>query len=343
MFNNLIIALIALLISITVLLKGSNLALSSASRIGRHFNVSKFIIGLTLVALGTSLPELANAIAASLSNNPGIIMGDIIGSNIANIGLVLALTLIFLSIRVKKQEFERVYMMLLSLLLFSLFSTDLIISRPEAIILFGSFVLYLNGVFKKIKAKFPTYREYFLYFDFKRLLSFKILGSKDKEKREAFFYEVIRDFFIFFFGMALVSVGAKFTVISAVDIAYLLKVPQAFIAATMLAIGTSLPELSVTLAGIRQGHHKLVFGNIVGSNIFNTLAVVGIAGLLNPIEIQRITLNFLIPAMLAFSFLLLLILKKTLVLKKFHGRVLLVLYLAFIFLLLELFFGLVFR
>lgn len=349
MFPSLWISLIALIISLAVLVKGADLFLGAASKIAKHFGISEFIIGLTLVSVGTSLPELATAITASFAKTPEIIMGNIIGSNIANIGLVLGITLIFVTVLIKKHEFDRIYIMLLSILLFALFASDLQISRFEAAILLVSFLLYFGGFFK-VREKIKHYKQYFSSaLELRGLLSLKKLreiraarkkmhaGERISKKlaREAYLYEMVRESAVLVAGIVLIIVGSKFTIDSAVDLAFFLNAPQVIVAALLIAVGTSLPELFVNLTGIKKGYTKMVLGTILGSNIFNILAIIGIAGIISPITITKSTLTFLIPAMLIFSFVLFFILRRGHKIGRMEGISLTVLYVLFLLALLS--------
>ncbi|OYT41699.1 hypothetical protein B6U80_00740 [Candidatus Pacearchaeota archaeon ex4484_26] len=344
MFPSFPIALIALIISIFALIKGSDLFLNAASKIAKHFGTTEFFIGLTLVAISTSLPELATSITATFAKHPGIIMGNIIGSNIANIGLVLGLTLVFTTIFVKKYEYEKIFIMLLSILLFSLFATDLQISRFEAVILFGAFLLYFGSIFK-VRDRIRDFRKYFFtMLELRGLLSLQRIKEIKQEKdhlkkgqrlkkrlaREAFLYELVREFAVLVFGLVLIVLGAKFTVESAVDIALFMHISETVVATVFIAVGTSLPELFVSITGIIKGYKKMILGNLIGSNVFNTLAIIGFVGILKPITFNSITLKFLIPAMLVFSFLLYIFLKKSHKLEKIEGITLFVLYASFL-------------
>lgn len=349
MFQNLWIALVVLVTSLIILVKGADFFLNSASKIAKHFGISEFIIGLTVVSVGTSLPEFATVISATLADKPGLILGNLIGSNIANIGLVLGLTLMFATVAVRTYEFEKIFIMLISVLLFSLFASDLVITRYESIILVGTFLLYTVSIFRfNIKFKKPkTYREYFSFFfklrgliDLQRLREYKESAKDRKSRRppkrlikEAFLYEVFRAFALMIVGIILLVIGAKFTVSSAVDLAFFLQVPQSVVAALLIAVGTSLPELFINLTGVARGYTKIVLGNIIGSNIFNIAVILGIAGIIRPVTLNGTTLNFLIPAVLIFSFLLFFFLRRTQKIGRLEGIALYVLYVIFLFLL----------
>lgn len=343
MFQTLGIAFMALIISIIALVKSADILLNSASKLAKSFGISEFVIGLTIVSMGTSLPELATSIAASLAGDPGIIIGNIAGSNIANIGLILAIPLFFTRIRVKKREFDGMYMVLFSALLFVLFATDLTISGVEAAILLLVFYLYMNRIFK-INRSFKEYRKNVMAAIKARRENgwFTSYGKKirgvSKEKRERNL-ETVRALIALIVGIALLAISSKYIVISAVDISNMLMIPQATIAAILIAVGTSLPELLVSIRGISKGKKGLVFGNIIGSNIFNVLAIGGVAGLLGPIAVSSMALNFILPSMLFFSLALFVLLKRRMELRRGEGILLLALYAAFVALLLRISFA----
>ncbi len=343
MFSSLFVAFLALIVSLLILVKGADMFLESASKIAKHFGMSEFVVGLTLVSIGTSLPELANAITASITKEPGIIMGNIIGSNIANIGLVLAITLIITTITIKQYEYEKIFITLLAVLMFSLFASDLQISRYEALIMIALFFVYFRGIFK-IKHKHKNQKKFFSsLLELRGLLSFSKLRELNQARnnsehgklpkkfmKEALFYESIREFIILIIGIALIILGSRYTIFSAVDISVFLNVQQSVIAAFIVAIGTTLPELFVNLTGIKKGYKDLVLGNLLGSIVFNSLIIIGIASLINPIKVNIITLRFLIPSMLVFCFLLFVFFKKSQELRRREGILLLFLYILYI-------------
>ena len=340
MFQTLGIAIIALIVSIIVLVKSSDIFIGAASRLAKSFGVSEFVIGLTVVSMGTSLPELATSIAASIKGDSGIVVGNIAGSNIANIGLILAIPLLFTIMKVGKKELDGVYMVIFSALLFLLFSTDFEISTAEAVILLLIFSLYMNGVFK-VGKKLKEYQKYSASIIKNRGLNglisahfLKIRGSgKDKEKN----ISTIKALISLAIGIVFLAISSKYTVISAIDLSQMLKIPQVTVAAVLIAIGTSLPELFVSIRGIKKGYKGMVFGNIIGSNIFNILAIGGVAGLIRSIAVSNVSLNFILPAMLLFSLALFFLLKKQkqMKLRISDGAILLALYVIFVILLLK--------
>jgi len=343
MFQSLSVAFAVLIISIIVLVKSADIILSTASKLAKNFGISEFIIGLTIVSLGTSIPELATSIAASLAGDTGVVMGNIAGSNIANIGLILAIPLLFTKIKVRKREFDRMYMALFTALVFVLFSTDKIISGAEAAILLLIFFLYMNGIFKITKGV-KAYGKYFVASIRSNKMSLLFGGyEKRRKKRDGgkkkWDLETLKPSIGLLVGISLLAISSKYTVTSAVDISSILEIPQATIAAILIAVGTSLPEFLVSIRGIKKGYKGMVFGNIVGSNIFNILAVGGIAGLIGPIAISNITLRFILPAMLFFSLVLFVLLKRKLELKKADGIILLLLYAVFVIFLLKISFA----
>ena len=335
-------------IALAVLIKGSNFFVSSASKIARYFGVSDFVIGLTIVALGTSLPEFAASIAAALSDNTGLIIGNIVGSNIANIGLVLGLSAIIVVLEIKKTMFRRdgLFLIIISVL-FLIFALNKIISRVEGIILSTLFLFYISYLFKfqPSKGKFG-FRKYLSNFNgnfFKKIIrpntykylivaGVKFVGPQRKSltSEEKTFLIIFKNVFLLIAGCIAIFYGAKYVVPSAVNIAYYFKVPRDVIGLVVLAIGTSLPELFVSLTSLKKGLSNIMIGNILGSNIANILFIGGIAAIIKPLTVNTISLYYTIPFMILITFMLLSFIRANWLLKMFEGLILLIIYILFI-------------
>ncbi|MBI2109841.1 calcium/sodium antiporter [Candidatus Woesearchaeota archaeon] len=300
--------LIIVLISILILLKSSEYFIKSSGKIAQHLNISKFIIGLTLVAIGTSLPELVTSIIAALENNTGIIIGNIVGSNIANIGLILGIGSILTVITVKKEFFYRDSIFLLSIsLLFYLLSLDRIISWTEGIVFLLTFIVYI----------------YILYQTRKKERYAKFVGSLNTARLR-------NTLIVFCISLGFLLLSAKFVVDYSVKLAAELGVRQEFMGLTLIAIGTSLPELAVTITAARKRMPDILLGNIIGSNIVNILLVIGISSLITPIELTTRILLFSLPMMLFITLLLLGFLGKNWLLRGIQGIIFLLIYILYL-------------
>ncbi len=262
-------------ISLTALLKGSDWFVNAAERIGLSLGISPFIIGVTIVAFGTSLPELATSIAAVFSGNSEIVVGNVVGSNITNILLVLGLTAII---------GKKIY------LDFDVWDTDMPLLLASSIFLFFALYDLEVSIFEAI-----------LFLGGLAIFLFKSFGNIDKDLKRP--KAGIKDYGLLIFGGLIVYFGASYTIDSISKIAHQLGVHQDFIALSVLALGTSLPEVVVSISAARKGKPGIAVGNVLGSNIFNSYAVMGIPALIGPLSIPATTLKFSLPFMVFVTFL----------------------------------------
>jgi cation:H+ antiporter len=338
--------IIFLILGFILLIKGSDFFVESSSRIAKKFGVSEFVIGLTLVAIGTSIPELSASIIASLKGDSGIIVGNVIGSNIANIGLILGLGAFVASIKIKRAMLRRdAYMMLFISVLFYVLAFDGFITIIEGIFFLLLFVSYTLFIVTSKKSRetydFRGFLKYF--FKLKYLTSIKDTtisrASRNKnkaniEKKKKYFSfndGLLKDFLIIVVSGVAIVFGAKYLVSEAIWLAQLLGVSTSIIGVTMIALGTSLPELSVSFRAAKRGFGDMIIGNIVGSNIANILLIFGISSLINPIEVGRTTLFYTAPAMLIISLILLSFMRSKWKIGRKEGIILLIFYVIFIF------------
>lgn len=262
-------------ISIVGLLWASDRFVDSAERIGLSWGISPFIIGVTIVAFGTSLPELATSIAAVLGGESEIVVGNVVGSNITNIALVLGLS----AVVVKSIDLENnlwytdVPFFWGSAFLMWLFVADASLSIFEAIIFLGGIVLFLS---------------YSLQDD----------GS---EKDDNLPKARPRDFLFLVLGGALVSFSATYVISSITEISAVLNIAPKMIALTAVALGTSLPEVAVSLNAARKGKASMAVGNAVGSNIFNTFVVMSIPRFFGELSIPPDILSTYLPLMVVMT------------------------------------------
>lgn len=264
---------------LALLLGGGNFLVTGASALARNLGVSPLVIGLTVVAFGTSAPELSINLLAALQGNSGISFGNIIGSNIANIGLILGLTAMVRPLSIESVIISReIPMMILVSLIALIAGSDVVLrSSPDVfdrsdglvfLLLFGVFMYYTIGdVLKKKHDPLVEEAEAFA-------------GGKGLK-------DTALNLGMFFGGLAGLIAGGKLSVDAAVGIAGLLGVPQVIIGLTVVAIGTSLPELVTSLVAVFQGKADIAVGNVVGSNIFNLLLVNGTCSVLNPVAVPQ--------------------------------------------------------
>ena len=282
-----ITSLFLLSIGIFILIKGSDFFVDGATSMARIARIPLVIIGLTVVAFATSAPEILVSFVAAMNDESDLAIGNAIGSNTANIALVLGSMAIVKSVPMKSSTIKKLVrnLLIISFLMIIPFF-DNVISRIEGqVILFGFFltmfwlVKYSIDMSKKsdIDDKYLTDQS---------LVSQSILSVSDS-------------IFCLLIGLFLLFYGADVVVIYAVDIAQSLKISETIIGITIIAIGTSLPELSVSITSALKGQHGLAVGNIIGSNIFNLLAVIGLGTAISPAYLQEDIFN--IHLMLMFS------------------------------------------
>ncbi len=296
--------IILLVLGFILLLKGADWFVDGASNIASRFGIPQLIIGLTIVAMGTSLPEAFVSITAALKSNAAITIGNVVGSNILNVGIILGVTALIRSLHIQNStiKYEMPFMMLVTLVLI-LQGIDNTISRFDGIVLWLFFLGYLYYIFKMSKNQ---------------------MEETEIKKTNPLFIPL---------GLICLMVGSNLAVDAATNIAISLGVSQRFIGLTIVALGTSLPELVTSVTAARKGNADIAIGNIIGSNIFNILFVVGSSALITPVPFES---HFVIDSFVAILIGLVLYIctKKTRVLDKKAGKLFLVTYsIYFIYLL----------
>lgn len=283
-----LIWIVIFIVSIIVLVKASDFFTDAAEHVGLYFGMSKFIIGVTIVAIGTSLPELMTSIIAVISGNSEIVVGNVVGSNITNIFLVLAVVAIIAKKISVKYDIISIDMPFLmgSALLLVLTLMDGQFTLPEAILFILATALYLF---------YGTYSEEAKKNKKKKIKKQKSVDSSKKEvKKEKLGWAPI---LTLIFSVIFIYIGAKFTVDSVVELSKLFQIGTEIIAVTVVALGTSLPELAVSISAARKGRTEMAIGNVLGSNIFNSFGVMGIAALFGTIVVPKEMLTLGLPVM----------------------------------------------
>lgn len=271
-------------IAMGVLIWGADLLINQSERIALKFNIPEFIIGATLIALGTSLPEMAASIAASLSNKPDIAIANVIGSNVLNITLVLATVFIIATKINPSRDFfaKDSTWALVPVLVFILMIIDGVISRFDAsllLLLMGAYLIFL-------------------------LQDAKNIPEEDLEDLDIGSFSWVKTIPILLAGFVLVIIGAHFTIESASDIAKSFGISEWIIGIIMISLGTSLPELVVSISAAVRGKVDMAIGNIIGSNMANTTVVLGAAALTKPMSIDAPAYIFDIATMIVATLLL---------------------------------------
>lgn len=260
-------AIIAIIIGFAGLIWSADRFVSGAAGIARNLGMAPIMIGLTIVALGTSAPEIVVAIEASLLNHSQLAVGNAIGSNLANIGLVLGITALVSPIPISSSIIVRE----LPLLLFATIGALLFLSDNYLGVIDGIvFLLTLSGI---------------LYY----LINNKSHQPDVEEEADAELIPdipMVKGWLLFFLGLAVLIISARILVWGAKDIALAMGVSDLVVGLTVVAVGTSLPELAATVASAIKGHHDIALGNIIGSNLFNLLAVMAMPALINPSALE---------------------------------------------------------
>ena len=244
---------------------GGELLVTGSLRLAQAFKISPFIIGATVIGFGTSTPELAVSLMASLQDSGDLALGNIIGSNITNIGLVLGLTALIAPLTIEKQRFiDESPPLIITSLIIVVFAWNNYLGRTEGFIMICLLVIYLWRAFRaKEKINLDLSDDHFF-----------------SEYRGSSFQT-----FLVILGIIMLILGANWMVEGATGIARKLGVSEWFIGVSIVALGTSLPELVSSLIAAKKGHGEMAIGNVFGSNIFNILMVIGTTSLIQPLSI----------------------------------------------------------
>ena len=308
-----LLQIILFLAGLTGLYFGAEWLVKGASRFARSFNIRPIVIGLTIVAFGTSMPELVTSVIAGIKHLSDIAVGNIVGSNIANIGLILGIAAIVrpLTVDMRLLSREMPIMVGISLLLYFM-GWDGILSRLEGGILLVGIVTYTCYVYraalKESKAVEQEYEEF--------------VGTS--------YDSILKDIFWIIIGLAALVGGAYLLVHSAIYIARVVGISERVIGLTVIAVGTSLPELATSMVAAIRKESDISMGNVIGSNVFNILAVLGIAAIIQPLQINLASLRIDMPVMLFFSMALIPMITWKFVLTRGQGIFLLVGYSVYI-------------
>ena len=297
-----------------MLVIGGEFIVRASVALSLRFNISKFVIGMTVVSFATSLPELIVSINAALNNSPSIAINNVVGSNIANIGLVLALIALLSNISVNEKSFRRdwSWMFFLSIMLCLFIITDNELNGFEGFLLIALLVIFVFKVLKNYD-------------------SIELLNDVDDKLKLTSNFKILIWLFI---ASLTLYYGAEFLVDGAVKFANQINISEAVISVSIVAIGTSIPELAASLVAIAKNEKAISVGNLIGSNIFNIGSVLGITAIIKDITIADEIIQRDIIWMMVFTVLIMLlsVLPEKNKISKYKGLVMLVGYFVFIFL-----------
>lgn len=302
---NFVLQIVFLALGFFLLVKGADWFVDGASGLARKLGIPQLVIGLTIVAMGTSLPEAAVSISAALRGNAEITIGNIVGSNILNILIILGVTALIAMLKVADStvRYEIPFMIVVTFVLLWLGYTGGQVTWLEGVILWVLFLLYLRYLYMMAKKGKEEEREA------EQLSTAKIIG-------------------LILAGVVMIVAGSNFAVEGASNLAKALGISQRFIGLTIVALGTSLPELVTSVSAARKHNADIAIGNIVGSNIFNILFIVGTTALITPVTFAS---GFVVDTLIAAAvgILLFVCVARTKELRKKAGIVMLLAYILY--------------
>lgn len=307
---NMVWQIVLLIIGFVMLIKGADWFVDGAAGIADKLHIPQLIIGLTIVAMGTSAPEAAISISASVQGSADIAVGNVLGSNIMNVLIILGITSIITPLAVQKStvKYEIPFVIIISVIFGLIGLFDNSIGFIDGILLWVLFIAYIAYLFIMTK---------------KGKIQADESDDEDNDKKPKKVWQLILFGII---GIALVVFGSNITVNAATEIATMFGMSERFIGLTIVALGTSLPELVTSITAALKKNADIAIGNIVGSNIFNILFVIGTSALITPVAYQS---QFLIDSIFCVAtamLLLLLVLNKDKKLKRWGGIIMLICY-----------------
>ncbi len=296
-FSPFTVSLIQVFFGLIMLVGGGEFLVSSASKIARIHGLSSLVIGLTVVAFGTSVPELFVSITASMQGYPDIMIGNVVGSNIANVGLILGFSAILAPLGIRYETIRKeLYLVIAASLILIGCSVYGVFPRPV-----GFLFIFTLGTYTYLACK-------------KDRSSNKNNNNETRRKRSKFLL-----YFLLVISLIFLAAGSNIFIKGAADIARQFGVSELIIGLTLAAVGTSLPELASSVAALRRGEAKMLIGNIVGSNMFNLFMVLGLTAIIQPFNLPDSLIKRDLPVMLAFSLILIPIIRYNHGTNRWHG------------------------
>jgi cation:H+ antiporter len=299
-----------LIFGLTVLVIGGNLLLKAAVSISLRFGIPKLLIGMTVVSLATSAPELIVSIKSALKGSPDLAISNVLGSNIANLGLVLGITIVFSPINISKSVYKKEWpIMMFSAVYFLIVVLDGVISKTEGGILVCFLVMTISALIK---------------------LRDKDEVELENESEDSF----LKSLLILFFGGLFLYFGSEWFIDGAIMLANSFGISERIIGITVVSVGTSIPELVTSLVAVLNKEKSISLGNLLGSNIFNVFAVLGITSIVTPLTvIDQNIIDYDIYIMLFFAAIILplIFFPKKLVLGRKEGIIILLFYTVYIY------------
>ena len=331
--------LAVLLVALAVLVRSAGFVVKYGALVARRFQMSELVVGLLITAVGTSLPELASSLAAAVAGSPGLVIGNVVGSNIANLGLVLGAAALVRPVETDAKMHDRDgFIVVGSAALFLILVLDNRLGRVDAAVFLVLYVAYTAFVVRSdregVEHRFKDFLKFVFDFEYAAPLARGLRRRGGRQERapapERHMRGVGRELLIMGAALAALILGARFAVIEAVRLAEALGIPQSLVGLSVLAVGTSLPELVVAVTAARRGRSAMVVGNVLGSNIANILLVAGLAALVRPLAVAELSVVYTAPIMLFFSIALLHFIRSDWRMGRGQGAVALVAYMGFL-------------
>lgn len=304
--------IILFILGFILITKGADIFINYTVIIGKKTNISELVLGATIVSFATTLPELTVSTVASLQGHTTMSLGNAVGSIICNTGLVLGLVAFISPFKVDKNMFfSKSIILLISVFLTVLLSIDGNINRIDALLLLLMLLVYMYTNYKSVEKDSKTGL------------------SKNYNRGSINIKEILKISVFFILGLVMMVLGSKLLVDNGIKIAEIIGIPQGIISLTVIALGTSLPELVSSITAIKKKHHAISVGNVLGANILNIVSVIGISAIPNDIPILAQTAKIDFPFMIALLLILIIPTIKKDKLHRWQGMLMLITYLLY--------------
>lgn len=333
--DSMAINIVLLVLGVIIVLKGADWLTDGAVNIATRFGVSQMVIGLTIVAMGTSMPEFCVSMVSALKGTPDLAVGNVVGSNTLNTLLIVGCSALVAPIMVKRSSVKRdIPFAVVASLLMLLFCLDGAIGRVDAAVFFAGFCLFMFVTLKYAKtteehAATVATSGAAMATAAAASASVSEASTSQPSAPEASVASMLKAVVMLVVGLLCLIAGSNMFVDNASFVASSLGVSDAVIGLTIVAGGTSLPELATSMVSAKKGNSDIAIGNVIGSNVFNILMIIGITGLVKPMHIAGITTLDLI-MMLASMLLMWFFCRTTYKVKRWEGAVLTIVYLAYL-------------
>lgn len=307
-----IVTLLLFILGFILITKGADIFINNTVEIGKKTNISELILGATIVSFATTLPELTVSLYASIDGHTTMSLGNAVGSIICNTGLILGLVAVISPFKVDKKMFlSKSILLIVSVLALLLIGLDGLITRGDALILILILVVFLVNNYRSVTKS-----------------SNQI--SNERNKHEFRKIELFKISIFFILGLVMMVVGSKLLVETGVKIASFIGIPQGVISLTVIALGTSLPELVSCMTAIKKKHHAISVGNILGANILNIVSIISISAIPNNIPVLSQNMKIDFPFMVIILLILIVPTIKKHKLYRFQGMLMIGAYLAYL-------------